>query len=285
MSLTFTILGCGSSGGVPRPGTGWGACDPKNPKNRRRRCSLLVERQGSDGVTRVLIDTGPDLRDQLIDANVDWVDAVLYTHEHADHTHGIDDLRGLFLRARRRVDVYADDATARMLMTRFSYCFVQPPDSDYPPILNMHGIRPDQPLTIGGKGGPITALPFTQDHGDIQSLGFRFGDVAYSSDLHDLPAASAEVLNGLDLWIIDALRYTAHPAHFSVPDALSWIERIKPARAILTNMHTDLDYEVLRLSLPANVEPGYDGMRIAAALFVSNTSDVRHLDGDASADK
>ena len=262
MTLTFTILGCASSGGVPRPGTGWGACDPANPKNRRRRCSLLVERKSADGVTRVLIDTGPDLREQLIDAHVDWLDAVLYTHEHADHTHGIDDLRGLYLRARRRLDVYADDPTSRMLMTRFSYCFVQPPGSEYPAILNMHGITPGQPLTIDGKGGEITALPFMQEHGDIQALGFRFGALAYSADLHDMPEASVEALAGVDTWIVDALRYHPHPSHFSVSDALAWIERIKPKRAILTNMHTDLDYEVLRLSLPPGVEPAYDGMRV-----------------------
>ena len=262
MTLTFTILGCGSSGGVPRPGTGWGACDPANPKNHRRRCSLLVERNGRDGVTRVLVDTGPDLRGQLLDADVTWLDAVLYTHEHADHTHGIDDLRGLFLRGRRRLDAYADDATSRMLMTRFSYCFVQPPGSDYPAILRMHALHAGQPLTIEGKGGPITVLPFCQEHGDIAALGFRFGNVAYSSDLHDLPAESVAALAGLDLWIVDSLRYHPHPSHFSVADALSWIERIKPARAILTNMHADLDYEALRVSLPANVEPAYDGMRI-----------------------
>jgi len=262
MTLTFTILGCGSSGGVPRPGTGWGACDPANPKNHRRRCSLLVERNGRDGVTRVLVDTGPDLRGQLLDADVTWLDAVLYTHEHADHTHGIDDLRGLFLKARRRLDVYADDPTSRMLMTRFSYCFVQPPGSDYPAILRMHALHAGQPLTIEGKGGPITVLPFCQEHGDIAALGFRFGNVAYSSDLHDLPAESVAALAGLDLWIVDSLRYHPHPSHFSVADALSWIERIKPARAILTNMHADLDYEALRVSLPANVEPAYDGMRI-----------------------
>jgi phosphoribosyl 1,2-cyclic phosphate phosphodiesterase len=264
MRLTFTILGCGSSGGVPRPGTGWGACDPKNPKNRRRRCSLLVERRGSGGVTRVLVDTSPDLREQLLDADVHWLDAVIYTHEHADHTHGIDDLRGLYLRARRRLDVYADDPTSRMLMTRFSYCFVQPPGSDYPPIVTMHGITPGQPLTIDGKGGSITALPFIQDHGDIRSLGLRFGDVAYSSDLHDLPAESIAAVAELDVWIVDALRYHPHPAHFSVADALSWIARVKPRLSILTNMHTDLDYEALRLSLPPNVEPAYDGMRVEA---------------------
>jgi len=264
VTLRFTILGCGSSGGVPRPGTGWGACDPANPKNRRRRCSLLVERKSPEGTTRVLIDTGPDLREQLIDANVPWLDAVLYSHEHADHTHGIDDLRGLFMKARRRVDAYADDPTSRMLMTRFAYCFVQPPGSDYPPILNMHRITAGVPLTIDGKGGPITALPFLQDHGDIQALGFRFGAVAYSADLHDVPAASMGALAGLDLWIVDALRYHPHPSHFSVADAIAWIDRIKPKRAILTNMHTDLDYATLSVQLPANVEPAYDGMRFEA---------------------
>jgi phosphoribosyl 1,2-cyclic phosphate phosphodiesterase len=264
MTLTFTILGCGSSGGVPRPATGWGVCDPNNPKNRRRRCALLVEREGPDGVTRVLIDTGPDLREQLIDANVDWVDAVFYSHEHADHTHGIDDLRGLFLKKRRRVDVYADDPTSRMLMTRFTYCFVQPPGSGYPAILNMHRLAAGERLTIDGKGGPIEALPFMLEHGDIQALGFRFGTVAYTADLHDVPEASLAALAGLDLWIVDALRYHPHPSHFSVADALSWIDRMKPRRAILTNMHTDLDYEVLRTKLPPDVEPAYDGMRVEA---------------------
>jgi phosphoribosyl 1,2-cyclic phosphate phosphodiesterase len=265
MTLTFTILGCASSGGVPRPALGWGACDPNNPKNRRRRCSLLVERHGPDGVTRLLVDTGPDLREQLIDAKVDWLDAILYTHEHADHTHGIDDLRGLFLKNRKRLDVYADEPTSRMLTTRFAYCFVQPAGSEYPPILNMHGLHAGRALTIDGKGGPIPVLPFSQDHGDIASLGFRFGGLAYSSDLHDLPDAGAAALDGLDIWIVDALRYMPHPSHFSVADALAWIERLKPARAILTNMHTDLDYEVLRPSLPPNVEPAYDGMRIEVA--------------------
>jgi phosphoribosyl 1,2-cyclic phosphate phosphodiesterase len=149
-----------------------------------------------------------------------------------------------------------------MLMTRFSYCFVQPAGSDYPPILTMHELRPGVPLSIPGPGGPIEALPFAQDHGDIQALGFRFGNVAYSADLHDLPEASEQVLAGLDLWIVDALRYHPHPSHFSVADALAWIERIKPRRAILTNMHTDLDYEALRVSLPPHVVPAYDGLRI-----------------------
>jgi len=264
MTLTFTILGCGSSGGVPRPALGWGKCDPANPKNRRRRCSMLVERRnGAGAVTRVLVDTGPDLREQLLDANVDWLDGVLFTHEHADHTHGIDDLRGLFIHKRRRIDAYSDERTSAMLTNRFSYCFVKPQGSDYPPIVNDHRIGPGKPVAIDGPGGTITAMPFLQDHGDIPSLGFRFGGLAYSADLKTLPEDSVPELAGLELWIVDALRYTPHPSHFSVDDALGWIARIKPKRAILTNLHSDLDYEELRGRLPADVEPAYDGMTIS----------------------
>jgi phosphoribosyl 1,2-cyclic phosphate phosphodiesterase len=265
MTLTLTILGCGSSGGVPRPALGWGRCDPGNPKNRRRRCSLLVERRSGSGCTRVLVDTSPDLREQLLGAEVDWLDGVLFTHEHADHTHGIDDLRGLFLRRRRRVDVYLDEATHRVVYFRFGYCFVKPPGSNYPPILNDHRLHAGQPVAIDGDGGPITALPFLQDHGDIPSLGFRFGKAAYSSDVHDLAPESVAALAGLDLWIVDALRYTEHPSHFSVGEALTWIERIAPRRAILTNLHTDLDYEELRDRLPPHVEPAYDGLKLEVA--------------------
>jgi phosphoribosyl 1,2-cyclic phosphate phosphodiesterase len=266
MTLTLTILGCGSSGGVPRPALGWGRCDPSNPKNRRRRCSLLVERQGAGGgCTRVLVDTSPDLREQLLDAEVDWLDGVLFTHEHADHTHGIDDLRGLFLHRRRRVDVYLDEPTRRVVYSRFQYCFFKPPGSNYPPILNEHPIRASEAVTIEGAGGAITALPFLQDHGDIASLGFRFGPAAYSSDLRDLAPESAAALAGLDLWIVDALRDAPHPSHFSVSEALTWIERIAPRRAILTNLHSDLDYEELRRRLPPHVEPAYDGLKIEVA--------------------
>ena len=261
MSLTVTILGCASSGGVPRPALGWGACDPANPKNRRRRCSLLVER-GAERRTRVLVDTSPDLREQLLDAKADWVDGLFFTHEHADHTHGIDDLRSLFIHRRRRIDAYVDEATARVLLDRFGYCFASPPGSSYPPILTEHRIVPGTPVMVDGEGGPVAVLPFLQDHGDLPSLGFRFGPVAYSSDLVDLPDASIEALAGLDLWIVDALRYKPHPSHFSVDDALAWIERIKPRRAILTNMHADLDYAELKARLPAHIEPAFDGMSV-----------------------
>ena len=265
MSLKFTILGCGSSAGVPRPALGWGDCDPNNPKNRRRRTSLLVERQGPSGVTRVLIDTSPDLREQLLDADVDWVDGVFYTHEHADHTHGIDDLRSLFIKRRRQVDVYLDEQTEAMMQQRFSYCFKSPPGSDYPPIVTGHRLIAGALVAVEGEGGAIEALPYRQEHGDIPSLGFRFGNLAYSCDLSGMPAESIAALADLDVWIVDALRYRPHPSHFSLDDALTWIERLKPRRAILTNLHSDLDYEVLRGKLPAHVVPAFDGMSITVA--------------------
>ena len=260
MTLKFTILGCGSSGGVPRPALGWGECDPNNPKNRRRRTSFLVERRNGAGVTRVLLDTSPDLREQLLDAEVDWLDGVLYTHDHADHTHGIDDLRALFIKQRAMIDVYLDEHTAATMHTRFGYCFKAPPGSEYPPIVEEHRIEAGNAVTIKGEGGAITALPVLQEHGDIPSLGFRFGNVGYSCDLSGLPAESAMALTGLDVWIVDALRYRPHPSHFTLDDALKWIERLKPRRAILTNLHSDLDYEVLRGKLPVNVVPAFDGI-------------------------
>jgi phosphoribosyl 1,2-cyclic phosphate phosphodiesterase len=262
MTASFTILGSGSSGGVPRPALGWGACDPSNPKNRRRRTSLLVERRNGAGVTRVLVDTSPDLREQLLEAEVDWLDAVLFTHEHADHTHGIDDLRGLFIHRRRRVDVYLDEPTSKVLRARFGYCFEAPVGSEYPPIVTEHRLQAGQSITVDGEGGPITALPVLQEHGDIRSLGFRFGRLAYSCDLSGLPEVSVIALAGTEVWIVDALRYRPHPSHFSVDDALGWIARIKPARAILTNLHSDLDYNELRSKLPPRVEPAFDGLKV-----------------------
>ena len=262
MTLSLTILGSGSSAGVPRPALGWGACDPNNPKNRRRRCSLLAERTGDRGVTRVVIDTSPDLREQLIDADVDHIDAVFLTHEHADQTHGIDDLRSVVLHQRRLIPVYLNQSTADQILLRFSYCFVSPPESGYPPILDSHLIQAGESLAIEGTGGALTLSAFLVQHGNIPALGYRIGNAAYTPDVNDIPPASWPFLQNLDLWIIDGLRYAGHPSHFSVDDALSWIDRFKPRRAVITNMHSDLDYEVLRQSLPANVIPAYDGMRL-----------------------
>jgi phosphoribosyl 1,2-cyclic phosphate phosphodiesterase len=262
MTLTLTVLGCGSSAGVPRPALGWGKCDPNNPRNRRRRCSLLVEQPSEQGTTRIVIDTSPDLREQLIDAEVDHLDAVFLTHEHADQTHGIDDLRSVVLHQRKRIPLYLNQSTAKEVVFRFSYCFVSPPGSDYPPILTQHAIEAGESATIEGKGGPITLSAFLVQHGNIPALGYRIGDAAYSPDLSDIPRESWPLLENLDLWIVDGLRYAPHPSHFSVADALSWIERFKPRRAVITNMHSDIDYEVLRRSLPEGVIPAYDGMRL-----------------------
>jgi phosphoribosyl 1,2-cyclic phosphate phosphodiesterase len=262
MPLSFTILGCGSSGGVPRVGQGWGACDPKNPKNRRRRCSLLVEKVEGARRTTVLVDTSPDLREQLLGAEVSHVNGVIFTHEHADHTHGIDDLRPLALVQRQRIDTYSDARTSEFLHRRFSYCFKTPERSDYPPILHDHRIQAGKPVKIEGESGVIEALPIELQHGNSFALGLRFGGLAYSPDVNGFPAESLKALAGLDVWIIDALRERPHPSHFTVEEALSWIARLAPRRAILTNLHTDLNYETLRRALPRNVEPAYDGMRI-----------------------
>ncbi len=260
MSFRLTLLGSGSSGGVPRLGNNWGACDPTNPKNRRRRCSALFERIAGRGTTRLLIDTSPDLREQLLDADVGAVDGVAFTHDHADHTHGIDDLRILDFNMRRRVDVHFDAGTGQSLKTRFSYCFETPPGSTYPPILNAHDIAPSIPIVVNGAAGPIEAMPIQQLHGDQSSFGFRVRDVAYSPDISGFADGAEEQLAGLDLWIVDALRYIPHPAHFSVAQALEWIERLKPKRAILTHLHIDLDYQTLKRELPPHVVPAYDGM-------------------------
>ena len=262
MTLRVTILGCGSSGGVPRIGPDWGACDPANPKNRRRRCSILVERIGPGGITRVLVDASPDMRAQLLDVEVGALDAVILTHEHADHTHGLDDLRAVALRMRRRVPVWMDEVTSRIVTARFGYCFVTPPGSQYPPIVEDRRIDIGRAVAIEGAGGALEPVPFRQLHGDIDALGLRFGRMAYSSDINGVPDESLAQLRDLDLWIVDALRYTPHPSHFSVSETLAWIERLRPKRAVLTNMHLDLDYETLRRQLPANVEPAYDGMRV-----------------------
>ncbi|HEY4114504.1 MAG TPA: MBL fold metallo-hydrolase [Rhizomicrobium sp.] len=265
MSLKVTILGCGSSTGVPRIGGpddagDWGSCDPTNPKNRRRRCSILVRHRSHAGATTILVDTSPDLREQLLDARCAHLDGVLVTHDHADQTHGFDDLRGVAFRMRRKVDVYSDRYCLDHLHQKFGYTFNTPAGSEYPPIAVAHEIEAGKPFEIGGAGDVVRVLPFLQDHGRIHSLGFRIGNFAYSPDVNGLPEDAFEALEGIDLWIVDALRYTPHPTHANVETALSWIARVKPRRAILTNLHMDLDYETLRCELPEKVEPAYDGM-------------------------
>lgn len=262
--LTFRILGCGSSPGNPRIGGDWGRCDPAEPRNRRRRASLLVTRTAADGkTTRVLVDTGPDLREQMLDAGIDWVDGVIYTHAHADHCHGIDDLRAFVLNRRRLVDVWMDEATSKRIHEAFGYCFVTPPGSAYPPILKEHRLRVGHPAAIHGEGGSIPVLPFRQIHGDIDTLGLRFGDVVYSTDVSAIPDESLPYLQKLDLWILDALRWRSHPSHLSVEEAVGWIARKKPKHALLTHLHNDIDYQTLAAFLPDGVEPAWDGMELS----------------------
>ncbi len=259
-TLSVTILGCGSSGGVPRLGGDWGACDPRNPKNTRRRCSLLVSRTTDQGSTTVLIDTSPDMRAQLLDARVGRLDAVLFTHAHADHTHGIDDLRMIVHNMRARLPVWADGDTADLLLARFAYVFVQPQGSAYPPICVLNTIT--GPVTISGAGGDLILHPFKVDHGNINALGFRVGSLAYLPDVSAIPDATWAQLDGLDCWIVDALRYTPHPSHAHLARTLEWIDRANPRQAILTNMHIDLDYATLDTETAPNITPAYDGLTL-----------------------
>lgn len=261
--LHFRILGCGSSGGVPRLGGQWGACDPTNPKNARQRCSLLITRTSGENTTRVLIDTTPDMRAQLLAAEVGTLDAVVYTHEHADHVHGIDDLRMVVFNKRERLQVWANHATSNDLLGRFGYAFVQPKGSSYPPILELNTIKGD--VTISGAGGDIVLRPFEVQHGNIDALGFRIADVAYLPDVSSIPDDVWPVLEGLDYWIVDALRREPHPTHSHLANTLEWIARVAPQRAVLTNMHNDLDYATVAAETPNHIDPAYDGMTITVA--------------------
>jgi phosphoribosyl 1,2-cyclic phosphate phosphodiesterase len=250
---TFTILGCGSSQGVPRVGLGWGDCDPNEPKNRRLRCSILLETP----LSTILVDTGPDLREQLITANVTHLDGVFLTHDHADHCHGIDDLRPLALMHRKRVAVHADVETKTTMLNRFRYCFERAQGSSYPAILDMHEFTGLEPFNIND----VTILPLPVQHGDIMANGLRVNNFAYVPDVNDIPPMSEAQLQGLDMLILDCLRYQKHVSHFNLEDALHWIERLKPKHTILTNLHCDLDYNILKKSLPHNIEPAFDGMQ------------------------
>jgi len=261
--LRITVLGCGSSGGVPRiglTGPNWGACDPDNPRNRRRRCALLIQRIGPDGSTNVLMDAGPDVREQLIEARTGWLDAVVLTHDHADHVHGIDDLRMVVFNRRARLPCWLNEATEATLMQRFGYVFETPPGSGYPPIMDRHLI--DGPVEITGRGGTVTCTPFEVPHGEISALGFRIGPLVYTPDISDMSEDAWAALDGADCWLLDALRYTPHPSHANVETSLEWIARAAPTRAFLTNLHVDLDYETLDRETPATVHPAHDGLVI-----------------------
>ncbi|HEX5263952.1 MAG TPA: MBL fold metallo-hydrolase [Phenylobacterium sp.] len=268
-TLEITVLGCGSSGGVPRADGDWGACDPGNPKNQRSRCSLLVRRkgEGAERETTLIVDTSPDLRLQTAQAGAKRLDAILLTHDHADQVHGVDDVRAFFIRQRARIACHMDAATDASMMRRFGYVFEG--EGGYPAICDRvpippHGVR----WLVDGPSGAIPVVSFDQDHGGVRSVGYRFGGVAYSSDVVNLDESAFEALADLDVWIVDALRYKPHPTHAHLERTLEWIDRLKPRRAILTNLHIDLDYEVLAGELPTGVEPAFDGLRFEHELGV-----------------
>lgn len=261
MRLEAVILGCGSSAGVPRADGNWGACDPTDPRNRRSRCSLMVRRRGEGAETTVIVDAAPEFRLQTNAAGVKRLDALLLTHDHADQCHGIDDIRAFAITQRARIPCWMDDHTARSMLERFGYIFRG--QGLYPAIADLHRApAAGQAWTFDGPSGPISVFAFDQDHGDVRSLGYHFGPLAYSSDLVELPDESFDLLEGVEVWIVDALRYAPHPTHAHVDKTLSWIERVKPKRAILTNLHIDLDYAELKARLPERVEPAYDGLSL-----------------------
>jgi phosphoribosyl 1,2-cyclic phosphate phosphodiesterase len=258
LGFNITILGCGASAGVPVIGNGWGNCDPANPKNRRRRSSIFIEYDA----TRLLVDTSPDLREQLIDAKIDQFDAIFYTHEHADHTHGIDDLRVIYyLNNQQSIPVYSDERCLNELQQRFPYLFGigQNPATpeDFNAFLEPHIIS-TEPFSIGD----IPMVPFLQDHGTITSLGFRIDDFAYSTDAVHLDETAFKMLEGTRLWVVDCLRMTPSKVHAHLDRTLEWIERVQPEQAYLTQMSKDLDYDTLCKLLPSHIRPAYDGLVI-----------------------
>ena len=254
--MRVTMLGCGSSGGVPLLGPeGWGACDPKDARNRRRRVSILVEQRG----TRLLVDTSPDLREQLLAAGVSTLEAVIYTHTHADHLHGIDDLRAVNYVLKRPLDVWADPASMAEIRRRFSYAFGPAPSSDEPgdwyrPVLVAHEY--EGPFRVGA----IEIVPFAQQHGRLGSMGLRFGKLAYSTDVKALSETAFAVLAGVEIWIVDCQGMEEHRTHSHLAQTLEWIARVRPRRAVLTHLGHTMDYATVRALCPPGVEPGVDGL-------------------------
>lgn len=258
--LIFRILGCGSSGGVPRLGNNWGVCDPTNPRNNRTRCSLLIRLLNNEASTNVLIDSSPDLRQQLLDAQVGLLDGVVYTHAHADHVNGLDDLRMIFINRGDRLPVWADKPTCQELLKRFGYAFVAPEGSSYPPILELNEMK--GVVKVSGAAGTITLTPFQVQHGTIFSNGIIVDQLAYLPDVSEININTWDLLNNLDCWIVDALRRQPHPSHTHLSNTLEWIKKVSPKRAVLTNMHNDLDYQTVLEETPPHVEPAFDGMEI-----------------------
>ena len=251
--MEITVLGCGTSSGVPLIGCDCAVCTSTNPKNRRRRVSILVDH----GDTRVLVDTSPDLRAQLLDVGVTRLDGVLYTHGHADHVHGIDDLRSVNYHMDSQVDVWGSEATLENIRERFGYAFEEPRTWWSSPSLRANVIDTPE-FTIGA----VTVRPFDQVHGRSTTTGFRFGAAAYSTDMKALPEESYAALAGVKLWIVDCLGYREHSSHAHLTLTLEMIARVKPKLAVLTHMSHQLEYDSLRAELPDVVVPGHDGMVI-----------------------
>ena len=266
--LEVTILGSGSSTGVPRANGDWGAADPANPKNRRSRCSLMVRRPDegpTDTWTGLVIDTSPEFRLQTSGAGLRRLDAVLLTHDHADQTHGLDDIRTFAMIQRARIPTHMDEATHESLMRRFGYVFRG--EGGYLAIADDKRIPPHGlPWHVDGPSGSIPVVTFDQDHGGVRSVGYRLGNMAYSSDVVDLPQSAFDALRDLDVWIVDCLRWTPHPTHAHVEKTLSWISQVKPKRAILTDLHIDIDFDDLTSKIPPGVEVAFDGLRFEMPL-------------------
>ncbi len=268
MTVRAVILGCGSSGGIPRVGGDWGACDPSEPKNRRTRCSLYVEYWEGATMppvkerTALLIDTSPDLREQFLSNEISRLDALLYTHDHADQSHGIDDLRAIAYRMRKQIPTYMDAHTKEHVFEKFKYCFEMPEGRVHPPILDLQDlVKGGTVINIKGPGGILTAEVLELSHGPTPSLGFIFDEkIAYTPDVWDIPDESFAALEDIDMWILDALRYNEHPTHAHADKALSWLVKTKTKQGILTNLHIDMDYQSLKSELFGAVKPAYDGM-------------------------
>ena len=267
--MKVTLLGCGGSAGVPlptgTPGGHWGNCDPNEPKNRRLRASVHVETQGRG----ILIDASPDLREQIIRFGIEHIDAVLFTHSHADHCHGLDDLRGFRYRREDSIPAYMDPVTYDELLARFHYAF----DSSHKRHALYPALMSDRRFEGPFEAAGVPVIPFHQDHGNVHSMGFRIGDFAYSTDVVELSDEALSMLGGLELWIVDCLRFDPHPTHSHFERTMGWIERVKPKRAVLTHLNHTVDYNVIRERCPPGVEPGYDGMTFELAERAAALSD------------
>ena len=255
--LRITILGCGTSAGVPVPAYGWGICDPNEPRNNRTRCSILIEKNN----TKILVDTTPDCRQQLIHAGVDYLDAIIYTHTHADHCHGIDDVRWICQKMQKDIATYAFETHLQELQTRFGYAFEPLPVSQEKRFFNRPILTPyivSEPFVIND----VNIIPFVQDHGRTVTMGIRIDDFAYSTDVVYLNDNAFNTLENIEYWVVDALQYRPYYSHAHLDLTLSWIKKLQPKKSWLTHMNMSMDYMTLIKELPKNIYPAYDGLVI-----------------------